>query len=70
MRVDAPLIVGALLIAGLATTAVWAYPTTADRTADTPKVKASVETPQPPPPTSQIRVILPAPWEHNIPATR
>ena len=69
MKVTATLIAGALLVAGLATT-VRAYPTTAERTADTPKAKTSVETPQAPRPTTQIRVILPAPWEPNIQATR
>jgi hypothetical protein len=70
MRIAAILIANALLIAGLATTAVWAYPTTADRTADIPKVKDTVEAPQAPQPTTQIRVILPAPWVSSVQATR
>jgi hypothetical protein len=70
MRTAAILIANALLIAGLATTAVRAYPTTADRTAYTPRVKDTVETPQAPRPTTRIRVILPAPWESSVQATR
>jgi hypothetical protein len=70
MRATAVLITGALLIAALITTAAWAYPTTAERIPDAPKVKAPVETPQPPRPGTQIRVILPAPWESNVQAAR
>lgn len=70
MKAAAVLTAEALLIAGLVTTAAWAYPTTAERTADASKGKASVETPQAPRPTTQIRVILPAPWESNVQATR
>ena len=70
MRAAAVLMAGALLIAGLGTTLAWAYPTTADRTADAPRAKASIETPQAPRPATQIRVILPAPWESNVQATR
>ena len=70
MRAAATLIAEALLIAGLVTTAAWAYPTTADRTADALRAKGSVEAPQSPRPATQIRVILPAPWESNIQAAR
>ncbi len=70
MRAVTTMTASALLIAGLATTAVWAYPTMAERTTDAPKAKSSVETPAPSPPASQIRVILPAPWEPNLQATR
>jgi hypothetical protein len=70
MRAATVLMVDALLIACLGTTLVWAYPTTAERTADAPKATASVETPQAPRPATQIRVILPPPWESNVQATR
>lgn len=69
MRAAAILIADALLVAGLATTAVWAYPTTAERTADAGKAKVSVETSQPPPVTP-IRVILPAPWQSDAQTRR
>jgi hypothetical protein len=64
MKVAAVLIAAALLLAGLATTAVWAYPTTAERAANVGKTKVPVESPRPQPVT-QIRVILPALWESN-----
>lgn len=71
MRVATVRTIETLLIAGMFTTAAWAYPTTADRTADAPKTKASsAEMPQAPRPATQIRVILPAPWEPNVQATR
>jgi hypothetical protein len=70
MKTPAALIAAALIIVALITTAAWAYPTTAERTADAPRAKAAVETPQAPRPATQIRVILPAPWESNNQPTR
>ena len=69
MKTAVVVMANAVLIATIGTTMAWAYPTTAERTPDTGKLKASADAPQPPAAT-QIRVILPAPWETSAPAKR
>ena len=69
MKTAVVVMASAVLIATIATTVAWAYPTTAERTPDTGTLKVSAGPPQSPPAT-QIRVILPAPWETSAPAKR
>lgn len=69
MKITIAVMAAALSIATIATTVAWAYPTTAERTADIGKSRLSVEAP-PSQTAMQIRVILPAPWKSNAPAKR
>jgi hypothetical protein len=71
MRTAAALMAAVLLAASIATTAVWAYPTMADRGGESAKVQVAAELPQETPrPAPQIRVVLPAPWETSSQAKR